>query len=53
MQSKAATPEEYVSEITDDKREAFALLRRTILENLPKGYEEEMSYGMIGYVINP
>ncbi len=51
MQSKAATPEEYVSEIADDKHEAFIQLRKTILENLPRGFEEEMSYGMIGYVV--
>ncbi|HEY3372318.1 MAG TPA: DUF1801 domain-containing protein [Prolixibacteraceae bacterium] len=51
MQSKAASPDEYVSEIPDDKREAFTRLRETILENLPKGYVEEMSYGMIGYVV--
>jgi hypothetical protein len=51
MQSKADSPDQYVSEIADDKREAFILLRKTILENLPKGYEEEMSYGMIGYVV--
>ncbi|MDP3913288.1 MAG: DUF1801 domain-containing protein [Bacteroidota bacterium] len=51
MQSKAATPDEYASEITDDKHEAFIQLRKTILENLPKGYEEAMSYGMIGYVV--
>ena len=51
MQSKAATPDEYVIQIADDKREAVSLLRKTILENLPKGYVEEMSYGMIGYVV--
>lgn len=51
MQSKAATPDQYVSEIADDKREAFILLRKTILDNLPKGFEKEMSYGMIGYVV--
>lgn len=51
MQSIPASPDEYVSEIADDKREAFIHLRKTILENLPKGYEEEMSYGMIGYVV--
>lgn len=51
MQSKAATPEEYVSEIADDKHEAFIHLRKKILENLPRGFEEEMSYGMIGYVV--
>jgi hypothetical protein len=26
-------------------------LRSTILENLPEGFEEVMSYGMIGYVV--
>lgn len=26
-------------------------LRQTILENLPEGFEEVMSYGMIGYVV--
>ena len=51
MQSKAATPDEYVSEITDYKCEAFILVRKTILENLPKGFVEEMNYGMIGYVV--
>ncbi|MBW8334378.1 MAG: DUF1801 domain-containing protein [Prolixibacteraceae bacterium] len=51
MQSKAATPDEYVSEIADDKLEAFIQLRKTILENLPTGFAEEMSYGMIGYVV--
>ena len=51
MQSKATTPDEYVSQIADDKREAYSLLRKTIFENLPKGFEEEMSYGMIGYVV--
>jgi hypothetical protein len=26
-------------------------LRQTILENLPKGFIEEMNYGMVGYVV--
>lgn len=51
MQSKALFPDEYVSQIADDKREAVSRLRKTILENLPEGFEEEMSYGMIGYVV--
>ena len=51
MQSKAATPEEYIREIPESQREAFLQLRKTIKENLPEGYEEEMSYGMIGYVV--
>jgi hypothetical protein len=27
------------------------LLRQTILDNIPEGFSEEMSYGMIGYVV--
>jgi uncharacterized protein YdhG (YjbR/CyaY superfamily) len=51
MQSKATTPDQYISEIPDSQLKAFKQLRKTIVENLPKGYEEEMSYGMIGYVV--
>lgn len=51
MQSNTTSPDEYVSQVSDDKREALGLMRKTILENLPKGFEEEMSYGMIGYVV--
>ena len=51
MQSTALSPNEYISQVSDDKREAFSLLRETIIENLPDGFVEEMSYGMIGYVV--
>lgn len=51
MQSKAATPEEYVESLPDDRREAVNKLRKVIRKNLPKGFVEEMSYGMIGYVV--
>ena len=51
MQSKAATPEEYVESLPDERREAINKLRKVIRKNLPKGFAEEMSYGMIGYVV--
>ena len=51
MQSKATTVEEYLKEVPEDRREAFAKLRHTILSNLPEGFQEQMSYGMIGYVV--
>ncbi len=51
MQSKAATPEEYVESLPEDRREAINKLRKVIRKNLPKGFVEEMSYGMIGYVV--
>ena len=51
MQSKASTPEEYIKELPDDRKEVVSKLRKTILDNLPKGFEEQMNYGMLGYVV--
>lgn len=51
MQSKATTVEEYLEELTDGRREAVTAVRNVILKNLPKGYEEGMQYGMIGYFV--
>jgi len=51
MQSKAKTVSEYLRSLPDDRREAISAVREVILANLPKGYEECMSYGMIGYVV--
>lgn len=51
MISKAATPQQYVDELVPECREVIQKLRSTLKENLPEGYEEEMSYGMIGYVV--
>lgn len=51
MQSKATTPEQYIKELPEDRREAITKLRETMLKNLPKGFKETMSYGMLGYVV--
>ena len=51
MQSKATTPKEYIAELPEDRKQAIMKLRDSILKNLPEGFEEEMSYGMIGYVV--
>jgi len=51
MQSSAKTVQEYLKELPVDRREAINAVRGVILANLPKGYEECMSYGMIGYVV--
>lgn len=51
MQINAQTPEEYISKIPADRIPYFNKLRQTILENIPKGFEEQMNYGMIGYVV--
>lgn len=44
-------PEEYIAAIADDKRAAFEKLRATVRKNIPKGFEESISYGMLGYVV--
>lgn len=51
MQSKAATPEEYIESLPDEKKEAMVKLRSVIKKNLPKGFAEVMNYGMLGYVV--
>ncbi|SEB03186.1 protein of unknown function (DU1801) [Flavobacterium gillisiae] len=51
MQSKAQNIEEYLNELPKDRKTAMNNLRETILANIPKGFNEEMSYGMIGYVL--
>lgn len=51
MKIVANSPEEYIDQLPDDRKQAMTKLRQTILDNLPKGFEETMSYGMIGYVV--
>lgn len=51
MKYKAGSVGAYLSEVQDDRKVAFNKLRDTILTNLPRGFSEEMIYGMIGYVV--
>ena len=51
VQSSAQTPEAYLAELPEDRRAVMAQLRAAVLDNLPEGFEEVMSYGMLGYVV--
>ncbi len=51
MKSSAKTVDEYLKGLPEDRREAIGAVRKVILANLPEGYQECMSYGMIGYVV--
>src|SRR4051812_3376400 len=51
MQSKATTVEAYLKALPDDRRAAISSVRKTILANLDKDYEEGILYGMIGYFV--
>lgn len=49
--SNAATVQEYLDELPEDRRAVIAMVRDVILQNLPEGYQECLSFGMIGYVL--
>ena len=51
MNLKATSVEDYLTKVPEDRQPHFNKLRETILKNIPKGYEECLSYGMIGYVV--
>jgi len=51
MQSDATTPEQYINELPEERKVVIKRLRKIILDNLPKGFEECMNYGMLGYVV--
>jgi uncharacterized protein YdhG (YjbR/CyaY superfamily) len=51
MKSEAKTPDEYISELPEDRKIAVQKLREIALKNLPKGFKEVISYGMLGYVV--
>ena len=51
MQSTATSAEEYISSLPDERKQPISELRKVILKNLPKGFKEEMGYGMLGYVV--
>lgn len=51
MQSKTLTTEDYLLELPEDRKIAMTKLRNLIKNNVPEGFKEEMSYGMIGFVV--
>lgn len=51
MQSKATTVDQYLAELPEDRQKAISQLRKVIKKNMPKGFQETMGYGMIGYVV--
>ncbi|WP_025763616.1 DUF1801 domain-containing protein [Dyadobacter tibetensis] len=51
MQSKEKTVEAYLEALPEDRQAVMRAIRKILLENLPTGFVETMSYGMIGYVV--
>ena len=51
MQTTAQSVNDYLNELAEERKTAFLKLRESILNAIPKGFEEQMSYGMLGYVV--
>lgn len=51
MSVKPQTVVEYLKQIPEERKDAFNQLRQVILENIPKGFKEVISYGMIGFSV--
>ena len=51
MTSDAKNPEEYLNSLPEDRKVSIEKLRNVILKNLPKGFQEGMNYGMMGYYV--
>ena len=43
--------QQYIEQLEGPRKPEFLELRTVIVENLPKGFEETIGYGMIGYVV--
>jgi hypothetical protein len=48
---RAATVEQYLAELGDERRELVGAIRDVVNANLPSGYQEAMQYGMIGWSV--
>lgn len=51
MQIQASSPDEYIDQLPEERKAVIEKLRSTINNNIPIGFKEEMSYGMIGWVV--
>lgn len=51
MKSTATTVNDYLASLPADRRAGIEAVRKVILRNLDKDYEESMLWGMIGYAV--
>jgi uncharacterized protein YdhG (YjbR/CyaY superfamily) len=51
MQSTASSVDEYIDKLDAKWKDGIIKLRTIIKDNIPAGFVETMSYGMIGYVV--
>ena len=51
MNHPGSTPKEYIDSLPDDRKKAMNELRKVIKKNIPKGFSEQLNYGMPGWVV--
>lgn len=51
MENEASSPEDYINQVPEERKNALKKLRKTITDNIPNGFEEGMQYGMISYYV--
>ena len=51
VKSNVKTVDEYLKSLDTERRKAIETVRKVILKNLPKGYEESFNWGAITYEV--
>ena len=51
MNYQAENVEDYVRQIPEERKEAFNKIMKVLRKNLPKGFEETISYNTVAYVV--
>ena len=51
MKIEANSVEDYLNQVPEERNLSFRKLYETISQNLPRGFQEQLSYGMIGWSI--
>ncbi|MEJ6792036.1 MAG: DUF1801 domain-containing protein [Lacinutrix sp.] len=51
MTSKAETPEDYIAQLPEYRKEPIKKLNTLIIKQMPKGLESGMAYGMLAYYV--
>lgn len=49
MRSDASTVDQYLAALPEDRQAVISAIRNLLKQQLPEGFAEEMSYGMIAY----
>ena len=51
MKNEFSSVKEYIDSLPEERKKVIKKLRKTVKDNIPKGFKETISYDMIGYVV--